>query len=432
MQRFNFIKEKLNKAITDTVNRRKEFVINPKTDFTRNRTLSFDECLRFMLSIGGQSINSELVSYYFERGISVSAAAYIQQRRKIKLEAFRNIFTNFNSSFSRFKTYNGYRLFAIDGCKIHIPYNPFDPQTSCFNGENKKIFNLLHMDAVYDLLNNFYVDAQIDGIANQNEGASLINLAENIDCKSIIIADRGYCTYNVLYTLQEKNQKYLIRSKSISSTGVLAGMGLAEDLPEDTFLSIRIKKSSKKKPIPVSKEEYCKKVSGATFSLLGANQEYLFKIRVIKFILPSGETEYLITNLTKEEFERKDLIELYNMRWGIETSFRDLKYSLGLLAFHSKKAEYAMQEVYAKLIMYNFSSFMVQAIEPHHKPTAKWKHKINFKIAVQICIYYFRCIANLPDIEELILKNVSPIRSSRTFERNKHRRDPIFFNYRIA
>ncbi|WP_369524777.1 transposase, partial [Thomasclavelia cocleata] len=28
---------------------------------------------------------------------------------------------------------------------------------------------------------------------------------------------------------------------------------------------------------------------------------------------------------------------LYNKRWGIETSFREVKYALGLNALHSKK-----------------------------------------------------------------------------------------------
>lgn len=39
---------------------------------------------------------------------------------------------------------------------------------------------------------------------------------------------------------------------------------------------------------------------------------------------------------------------------GIETSFRDLKYTIGLLHFHSKSG-HILQEIYARLIMYNFS-----------------------------------------------------------------------------
>ena len=36
----------------------------------------------------------------------------------------------------------------------------------------------------------------------------------------------------------------------------------------------------------------------------------------------------------------KGIKELYHMRWGIETSFRELKYAIGLTSFHSKKRDY--------------------------------------------------------------------------------------------
>lgn len=43
------------------------------------------------------------------------------------------------------------------------------------------------------------------------------------------------------------------------------------------------------------------------------------------------------------------------MRWGIETSYRELKYDLGLTHLHARKEECVIQEIYAHLLMYNFS-----------------------------------------------------------------------------
>ena len=37
------------------------------------------------------------------------------------------------------------------------------------------------------------------------------------------------------------------------------------------------------------------------------------------------------------------------MRWGIETSFRTLKYTIGLLYFHSKKAEPILLKVFRQI-----------------------------------------------------------------------------------
>ena len=70
----------------------------------------------------------------------------------------------------------------------------------------------------------------------------------------------------------------------------------------------------------------------------------------------------VVTNLDKKDFPSELLKQLYAKRWGIETSFRDLKYTIGLLHFHSKKVEHILQEIYARLIMYNFSELITSHV----------------------------------------------------------------------
>ncbi|WP_282432990.1 transposase [Desulfosporosinus meridiei] len=43
------------------------------------------------------------------------------------------------------------------------------------------------------------------------------------------------------------------------------------------------------------------------------------------------------TNLNAEDFPPEKIKQLYNLRWGIETSFKELKYAVGLASLHSKK-----------------------------------------------------------------------------------------------
>lgn len=432
MKYYQVIKQNLVNAIQNTVNNRELFVKNPDADFIRNKKLPFYDCLCFILSIGGNSINAELLKYSFYKRITISAAAFIQQRRKIKLTAFENIFRNFLASVKTFKKLKDYRLIAADGCMIQIPYNPSEKETYIYNGSDKKGWSRLHLNAFYDILNHIYVSVNIEPGTKQSEAASAITMAETFSEKSIIIADRGYCTYNVLHSFQEKKQKYLIRSKSPSSqNGILSKLNLENKLSNDETITIHVKRGKSK--WSCDKPGFYKNISGGgVFSQLEAGDTYSFHIRVIKFPLPTGETEYLITNLSPEEFSYNEIIKLYNLRWSIETSFRDLKYSLGLLSFHSKKAEYAMQEVYAKIIMYNYSSLITHNTQIPNTQNKKQEYKINFKIAIQICIYYFKCNDNLPDIEETLLKYTYKFRPGRVFKRNKHRRDTIFFNYRIS
>ena len=61
---------------------------------------------------------------------------------------------------------------------------------------------------------------------------------------------------------------------------------------------------------------------------------------------------------------------------GIETSFRELKYAVGLTNFYSKKREYITQEIWTRLILYNFC----QIITVHvviNKSTQKHVYQVN-------------------------------------------------------
>ena len=99
------------------------------------------------------------------------------------------------------------------------------------------------------------------------------------------------------------------------------------------------------------------------------------------------------------------------MRWGIETSFRELKYAIGLVSFHSKKVEHITQEIFARLVMYNFCELIAMHVVIQQKDT-KDCYQVNFTIAIQVCKHYFKCRSDIspPDVEALIRKNILPIR----------------------
>ena len=83
----------------------------------------------------------------------------------------------------------------------------------------------------------------------------------------------------------------------------------------------------------------------------------------MRFKITDDTYECIITNLDRNEFSIDDIKGLYNKRWGIETSFREVKYALGLNALHSKKRKLIQQEIYARLILYNFCQRVVQVIK---------------------------------------------------------------------
>lgn len=64
---------------------------------------------------------------------------------------------------------------------------------------------------------------------------------------------------------------------------------------------------------------------------------YDLNLIIVQFKISDSTYETLFANLSKDNFSTQVLKELYKMRWSIETSFKKLKYNVGLASIHSKK-----------------------------------------------------------------------------------------------
>ncbi|GLC79024.1 hypothetical protein LBYZC6_11380 [Lacrimispora brassicae] len=51
----------------------------------------------------------------------------------------------------------------------------------------------------------------------------------------------------------------------------------------------------------------------------------------------------------------------------METDFRELKYAVGLVNFHCRKAEFVIQELWAHLILYNFCEIITAHVTVQKK-----------------------------------------------------------------
>ena len=124
--------------------------------------------------------------------------------------------------------------------------------------------------------------------------------------------------------------------------------------------------------------------------------------------------------------------KLYALRWGVETAFRTLKYTLGLLHLHAKKVEHILQEIFACLIMYNFSQLITSHIIIQREG-CKLTYKVNFAAAIHISRQFFLGNVSPPIVETLLQKYVSPIRPGRNFFRSSAKKKrSLSFVYRIA
>ena len=120
------------------------------------------------------------------------------------------------------------------------------------------------------------------------------------------------------------------------------------------------------------------------------------------------------------------------MRWGIETSFRELKYISGLLNLHSRKEEYVIQEIYARLTMYNFCERVLNNVVVEQDAGNKYVYQVNFTMGFYICMDFFKGLVNRDDLFDLILKYITPIRPGRSDVRKLKTKNFVGFLYRVA
>lgn len=159
------------------------------------------------------------------------------------------------------------------------------------------------------------------------------------------------------------------------------------------------------------------------------------RFRIVKFrINDSGKNQWevIVTNLPSNRFSVNDIKNLYAMRWGIETSFRSLKYAVGAIQFHSKQDEFVRQELYAHLVMYNIVSACGNCVELPEKST-KHEYALDFKMAVTIVRSFFRQnIESFFRLCEEMSKYTQPVRQGRKDLRKLRPKSPIYFIYRVA
>ena len=107
------------------------------------------------------------------------------------------------------------------------------------------------------------------------------------------------------------------------------------------------------------------------------------------------------------------------MRWSIETSFRHLKYALALVYFHSVKRSFIIQEVYARMIIYNFTSLLTKCVpqKPKEAKERKWNYKISFEDAVHIAKAYLQHKLSNKKLIVLLLRHMSQIRPNQHMPR---------------
>lgn len=133
--------EALTDLIHNLTSKASLYVKNPEKDFTRNRKLSFEKVITFILCMGGGSLTNELMNYFGCTPDLVTASALVQQRKKLLPAALEALFHSFVKKTDKPVLYGGYRLLAVDGSALQIPTDKNDLESFYPGASNQVPYN---------------------------------------------------------------------------------------------------------------------------------------------------------------------------------------------------------------------------------------------------------------------------------------------------
>lgn len=387
---------------------------------SRHRACSFSDTVNATLCFGMNRTNTELLNFFgLTRKTVLSKSAFSQQRKKLNSGLFPHLLRSFNNAIPMTKTYNGFHLAAVDGSDLNLPTDKNDSVYRIKHAASDNCYFQMHVNALYDICENRYISAVTQPRPKMNEPRAFCQMIDECPMpdNTIFIADRGYMTMNTLAQLIGHNKFFLIRAKSSSYSSSFLNPLMKENVESDSRLTIGITRSHKKLYMENS-SAYKILDHRSVFDFIPPDDHesvYYMSIRCTCVELEPGSYEYLVSNLPDDLFSAEDLKQLYWKRWSVETSFRSLKYALSLAYLHSANRELIIQEVFAKLIMYNFASLLhayasaaKEALNRCAK--TKYRYKLSFDDVVPIARELIKQPSEDEKIKALLLRHLTAVK----------------------
>jgi hypothetical protein len=402
--------------------------------FTRLRKLDFNKLIVFIIRGIKSSLQRELDSFYKSVTSSdfnirvVSKSAFTQARAKLKHEAFIELNETVNKTFyneAPYLVWHNMRLVAVDGTRLVLPKHKsviekFGEHSFGPNADSKR--SLAIASFLYDPLNLLTLDAQLAPYAS-SEKELLYKHLEKVLPGDLLLADRGYASFALMFFLIAKGIHFCIRMKE---NWWLVVKEFVESGEKERIVNFML---------PVKDRELLK-----DYPEMISNP---IKCRLIRIDLENGETEVLCTSLTEmEKYSYDDFAELYHFRWGVEECYKLFKSRMEVENFSGKTALAVKQDFFAKVFMMSLCAVLAFPIEEkvrkeYKESQNKHPQKINRTNALamtrNIIIGLFINKKTKPSIkafDENVAQTKEIVRPGRSFERKKRPKKLYYMNYK--
>ena len=287
--------------------------------FTRRRKMPFDKLLNYLLR-GHKGSSQAVLNEFFQRmgdDIHMTQQGLSKARNHFNHTPFLKAFyETVNAEYNlnqdpELPRVHGYKIIAIDGSVIALPNLP----------HIKELFGELkgspcgRASIALDVLNDRIIEAEFEPMSVDERTLAIRHfqkLTGRIKMDDAVMTfDRGYPSKELIAEIWKVNAHFLMRVKQ--------------------------KFNAKIDEAPI----------GSTYVDLGND----CRVRVIKFELPSGEVEMLITDLF--DMDESLFKDLYFLRWPVETKYDVVKSKLELPNFTGCSENIIRQDFWISMLLAN-------------------------------------------------------------------------------
>lgn len=356
----------------------------------------------------------------------VAASSICEARQKMPETVFQKINDELLLQWHKIKftpAWRGHRIFAVDGSRLNLPrelikdgYNICDEKYRHYPTGLLSVLYNLNEGMVYDTILDRHMDERTCAIDHMDKMLS----------GDVLILDRGYFSYLLLFRSVEKGIRLICRIQSGSVNG-------------------EIKKILDSSKTDATINYYPSEIVKADLKKRGFNLKFKkIPLRIIKYTIDK-EIYICATTLVEKRYPAKEFSKLYHGRWGIEELYKISKHFVDIESFHSKSERGVKQEIYAHLLLINIAKIFesdanekIKKSPEDNKPTdlrdGYWRGfqdsllgiKINFKNCLLVVSRYLERLFLtsvgviskwLPDIITAITRVKQKIRTGRHYPR---------------
>lgn len=286
-----------------------------------------------------EKVNTSL-SKSLEKDVSLNTAAFTKARQRVPLAMIDELFKTslIQDASNTYTHFLGYEVFMGDGTYVQLQDTKAItgqyPATSNSNGYNPYPQGLLEVITARGT-------GQIHSFKLANRKSSELplfyDMIDDLPPNSLLLLDDLYNCYEIIAKCKRKGVALLIPAKRERKHKVVEVLGEGDEI-------IKVK-------TPKTRSKWAKEHEPPKDIFL----------RRIECVTPEGKSYVLHTTILEKTIKKEALQVLYQCRWDIEISIREIKTILNVNILRAKTPDMALKELTVALATYNLLRKIIYA-----------------------------------------------------------------------